>query len=313
MEEMNVEKLDAMPMLGLGTWKSAPGEVYQAVKTAIELGYRHIDCAAIYGNEKEVGQAISESIAAGTVTREELWITSKPWNDHHGRENIIPAIKQTLEDLQLDYLDLYLIHWAVPQKVANAEKAEDFYTLEERPLTDTWKGMEDAVHAGLTRHIGMCNFSVKKLQQIIDSAEIMPMVNQVEMHPYLRQQALVDFCQDNGIVVTAYSPLGSNDNPLRKADAAILLKDETVAAIAEKRGCTPAQVLLAWNMQRGVVVIPKSVNPVRLQQNLDALNVSLTEEDMDTINGLDKHYRYLDGSFWCVPGNPHTVENLWDE
>ncbi|MCB0473999.1 MAG: aldo/keto reductase, partial [Flavobacteriaceae bacterium] len=200
---------DTMPALGLGTWKSEPGEVYNAVVTAIKTGYRHIDCAPAYGNEKEIGQAISDCIADGIVTREELWITSKLWNTAHQKNEVLPALKATLDDLKLEYLDLYLIHWPVALKEGAGFplKASNFYSLEEVPLTETWKGMEDTVKAGLVRHIGVSSFGPEHLQVILKSAEIAPEMNQVECHPYFQQDTLLNFCREHNIFLTAYSPL----------------------------------------------------------------------------------------------------------
>jgi alcohol dehydrogenase (NADP+) len=306
-----------MPIFGLGTWKSAPGEVGQAVKEAVKMGYRHIDCAAIYGNEKEIGQALAELFNEGHVKREELWITSKLWNNNHGKDNVVPALRQTLEDLQLEYLDLYLIHWPVAFKheVAGVSEAKDYLSLEEQPIADTWFGMEKAVEMGLTKNIGVSNFSVKKLKSLMDVATIKPELNQVELNPYFQQNDLVSYCQDAGIHVMAYSPLGSSDRPagLKSNNEPVLLKDENIEKIASTKGVSIAQVILAWIAQRGVSVIPKSVNPIRLKQNLDAANIELTENEMQAMAAININRRYVDGSFWVVPGGPYTIDNLWDE
>ncbi|MCL3780676.1 aldo/keto reductase [Prolixibacteraceae bacterium JC049] len=306
-----------MPILGLGTWKSAPGEVYTAVKEAVKMGYRHIDCAAIYGNEKEIGQALSELQQEGVVKREELWITSKLWNNNHGKANVVPALKQTLADLQLEYLDLYLIHWPVAFKheIPGAKKAEDYLSLEEQPIADTWLGMEEAVKLGLSKNIGVSNFSVLKLKSLMEVASIKPEMNQVELHPYFQQNELVEYCQSNGIHITAYSPLGSSDRPagLKKEDEPILLEDKNIEAIATQKGVSIAQVILAWVAQRGISVIPKSVNPSRLQQNLNAAEIRLTEDEMQQMAAINKNRRYVDGKFWEVPGGPYTATNVWDE
>ncbi|MBK3516746.1 aldo/keto reductase [Carboxylicivirga marina] len=307
----------SMPILGLGTWKSAPGEVYTAVKEAITIGYRHIDCAAIYGNEKEVGNAIKECINEELVRRDELWITSKLWNNMHGETNVIPALRKTLTDLQLDYLDLYLIHWPVAQKklFVGANKAQHFLSLDEQPIANTWKGMEKAVQEGLTKCIGVSNFSVKKLKDLVAQSSIKPAINQVELHPYFQQDDLVDYCHSNNIHVTAYSPLGSSDRPegLKAADEPVLLEDQTITNMAQKMGASVAQTILAWDINRGISVIPKSVNATRLRQNLNAVNVELNESDMSIIKSINKNRRYVDGKFWEVPDGPYTVENLWDE
>ncbi|MCT4648116.1 MAG: aldo/keto reductase [Carboxylicivirga sp.] len=306
-----------LPILGLGTWKSARGEVYTAIKEAIKIGYRHIDCASIYANEKEVGKALKEVIDEGIVTREELWITSKLWNNMHGEENVVEALQKTLNDLQLEYLDLYLIHWPVAQRklFVSASKAKHFLSLEEMPITNTWKGMEKAVELGLTKTIGVSNFSVKKLEDLVANSKIKPVINQVEIHPYFQQNDLVDYCQANNIHVMAYSPLGSSDRPagLKAEDEPVLLEDTSIKELANKKGISVAQTILAWDIHRGISVIPKSVNPARLKQNLEAADITLTNEEAAIINEIDLNRRYVDGSFWEVPEGPYTVQNLWDE
>jgi len=317
MQTLSFPNNDQMPILGLGTWKSAKGEVYTAVKEAIKMGYRHIDCAAIYMNEKEIGKAINECLNEGLVKREELWITSKLWNNSHGKDNVIPALKKTLSDLQLDYLDLYLIHWPVAFKpqVFSAMRAEQYLSLEEQPIADTWLGMEAAVEQGLARHIGVSNFSSKKLQDLLTHSKIKPTVNQVEVNPYFQQDNLFEFCQANNIYLTAYSPLGSFDRPagMKAKDEPVLFEDPILNNLADKKGLSVAQVILAWIRQRGISVIPKSVNPERMKQNLDSTGIQLTPEEMNIVKSVNKNRRYVDGSFWAVPGGPYTVENLWDE
>lgn len=301
--------------LGLGTWKMNDGVGYEAVKRAIEIGYRHIDCAWIYLNESDIGRAVKDCLSDGVVTREDLWITSKLWNDKHHPDHIEEAIQRTLQDLNLDYLDLYLIHWPVAHQygVARPESAEHFVPLSEIPLADTWHGMARLKEKGLTKEIGVSNFSCTKIESLINETGIRPSFNQVECHPFFQQQELLDYCNSQDILLTAYSPLGSGDRPdgLKAESEPNLFQAEVILDLASKYGISVGQVMLAWAVNRGTIPIPKSANPDRLEQNLAAADIVIEAADMEAIAKIEKSYRYVHGKFWELPGNSYSVKELW--
>lgn len=317
MKTIFFENGDELPMVGLGTWKSAPGEVYDAVKYALDTGYRHLDCAPIYGNEAEVGQALSDSVEAGIVERDDVWVTSKLWNDAHRPKHVRAALESTLDDLQLDTLDLYLMHWpvALERGTDMAESPDDFLSLDEVPLSETWAAMEELLDEGLVRHIGVSNFNVPKLRRLMDAATHAPEMNQVELHPYLQQRELLAFAEDHDLPLTAYSPLGSKDRPkgMKAEDEPLLLEDPTINEIADRHDATPGQVLISWALHRDTVVIPKSVTPAHIDENLEAADLSLTEDDMEAIAELDRGRRYVRGEVWAMEGSPYTLEGIWEK
>jgi len=288
------------PILGLGTWQATPNlneseqiEIYEAVKSAIDIGYRHFDCAALYNNEKSVGKAIAEKITEGVVKREEIYVTSKLWNDKHKPENVEVELKKILKNLGLEYLDLYLIHWPfATSEDPNATDSEGRLLGSDISYLDTWRAMEQCVKSGLTKSIGVSNFNIKQVKDILKIATIKPVVNQVENHPYLTQNKLKEFCESNDVLLTAYGPLGS---PYRDTGSKqlVLLNEPVVKQIADKYKKTNAQILIKFQIQRGIIVIPKSSNPIRQKENFDVWDFEMSEEEMKSLEMLNQNLRYV--------------------
>lgn len=257
-----------MPGLGFGTWQSAAGDITaSAVKAAIKAGYRNIDTAAAYHNEKSVGEGIRQAIDEYGVKREELFVSTKLWNDHRGYDLAMKAFENSRRELGLEYLDLYMIHWPAVEK----------WHRDWREINrSTWKAFEKLYRDGRIRAIGVSNFLAHHIQALMEDGEIMPMVNQIEYHPGFGQVESADFCQKNGIIVQAWSPFGTGD----------VLKNTELSGIAEKYGKTTAQVCLRWLIQKDIVPLPKSVHEERIFSNVQEFDFELSEEDMQRINGM---------------------------
>ncbi len=313
MQYTSLSHNDQIPLIGLDTWNAESGKLYSALRNAIQIGYRHIDCASSYGNEAKIGTAIRDAIRDKEITRSELFITSKLWSNCHGKDQVQSALKKSLQDLGTDYLNLYLIHWPVTIKPDShsAQSAEDFLPPSEFSIRETWEAMESACEQGLTHHIGVSNFSIQKLDRLLLNCKHQPEVNQVEHHPLLQQPELIQYCASHKIHVTAFAPLL---RPAFQKDkhGPVLLANPVIRSIAESSCCTPAQVLLAWHVQRGISTIPKSVSPARLLENFQAADVKLSKNDMKKIATLNQNYRLVDGSMWMINGSPWTPQSLWD-
>ncbi|XP_046889636.1 aldo-keto reductase family 1 member B1 [Hypomesus transpacificus] len=288
-----------MPLLGLGTWKTSSSVVFQgAVEAAIAAGYRHIDTAYLYRNEVEIGRALRAKMQQGVIRRRDMYIVSKLWSTHHAPEDIPVCLNQSLSDLQLEQLDLYLMHFPVGiQKVG-----DELYPMKDGQIlssdvdyVDVWRGMEALKSSGKVKSIGVSNFNILQLERLLDLTKIPPAVNQVELHPYLVQSDLVDFCKSRNIALTAYSPFGSPGRAKElhrgATDPQKLLEDPVVGEIAKAHRRTPAQVLLRYQVQQGIAVIPKSIKPNHLLENTKIFGWSLSQEDMTSLRGLDRGWK----------------------
>ncbi|KAL1934073.1 hypothetical protein VTP01DRAFT_6255 [Rhizomucor pusillus] len=297
---------DKMPKVGFGCWKVEQNDAEQIIYDAIKAGYRLFDGACDYGNEKEIGRGIARAIKEGLVKREELFIVTKLWNTYHGKDNVRKAFEKQLQDLGLEYIDLYLIHFPVPLKFVPFEAAyppgwyqpgADKLEFERSPIHQTWPEMEKLVDDGLVRNIGVSNFNVQSLLELLSYCKYKPATLQVEVHPYLPQKRLVEWVQAQGIHITAYSSFGPGSyvtlNETGKT-AKPLLEHDLVKTVAQKHNKTAGQILLRWAIERDIAVIPKSAHAERMKSNLDVFSWSLDEQDRNQLDSLSQGLRFND-------------------
>ena len=302
-----------MPSVGLGLWKIEREQVAHVVRQAIQLGYRHLDSAADYGNELEVGHGIKQALDEGLCKRENLWITSKLWNTFHAAEHVEQACDKTLADLGVEYLDLYLIHFPIslqyvpiatrypPEWIFDPEAQEPEMKIAPVPLLETWRAMEALVAKGKVKQIGVCNYNSALIHDLMAYAKIKPAVLQIESHPYLTQERLLRLAADYDIAVTTFSPLGSLSyvelEMARQEES--LLKQPVVLAAAERLNRSAAQVLLRWGVQRGVAIIPKTSRVTRLAENIALFDFELSSQEMQAISALNCNRRFNDPGLFC--------------
>lgn len=306
-----------IPKLGFGTWLAEPSVTGEGVKTALRLGYRHIDCASRYLNEPEIGEALTKTFNRNQdIKRSSVFLTGKLWSQdfHRVRE----ACEQSLKDLQVDYLDQYLVHHPVGIKPDCStffpEKGEDLIPWEASKFQETWHEMEKLYKKGLVRSIGVCNFTKHKVSKLLERLpEVRPHTVQNEIHPHLPQRNLIDYCRAEGISCTGFASLGNRERPPQMIDAGdtVLLEDPTVGAIAQKHKVSNAQVLLAWGMQRDVSVLTRSVHEREIQDSFNAMELELDSEDIEQINGIKARCRYLKAKWYCLDGQ--SLDQVWDD
>ncbi len=310
-----------IPAVGLGTFASdhaSPAEVANAVREGLAAGYRHIDCASVYGNEREIGAVLREALESGSVRREDLWITSKVWNDRHGDGDVLLSCAQSLKDLGLEYLDLYLVHWPFPNYhtpgCAGDYRSPDARAYIHEEYMKTWRQMERLVRAGLVRHIGTSNMTVPKMRLLLRDCSIKPACNEMELHPHMQQAEFMDFVVENGIQPIGYCPIGSPMRPERDrtAEDTVDIEDPVIVRIAKAHGIHPATVCVKWAAQRGEIPIPFSLKKKNMIANLRAVTEDpLSESEMREISGIDRNCRLIKGQVFLWKDG-QSWEDLWD-
>jgi alcohol dehydrogenase (NADP+) len=309
-----------LPAIGLGTFGSdhvSANEVAAAVEGAAAVGYRHFDCASVYGNEPQIGYAFQQ-IWRGAIEREDVWITSKLWNDNHGEDDVITACKQSLADLGLSYLDLYLVHWPFPNfhppGCDVTSRSKDAKPYIHADFMKTWRKMEELVNLGLVRHIGTSNMTIPKLTLLLRDAGVKPAVNEMELHPHFQQPELFEFVRSSGMVPVGYCPIGSPGRPERDrtAEDTVPMQDPVIVKIAGRLGVHPAVVCVKWAIQRGQVPIPFSTNRDHFLSNLEATaGEPLTPDEMGEIGTIDRNCRLIKGQVFLWKEG-QSWEDLWD-
>ena len=308
-----------IPVIGMGTFGSDNYDaqtIANAVKEGIKIGYRHIDCASVYENEKEIGSVLKNAIDNGIVKREDLWVTSKVWNDKH--DHVVESCKKTLTDLQLDYLDLYLVHWPFPNfhppKCDVNTRQDNAVPYIHENFMNTWAQMESLQKMGLVKSIGTSNMTIPKMKLLLRDCKIKPVVNEMEIHPHFQQPELFSFLKNNEIEVIGYSPIGSPKRPERDRTPkdTVDIEDPVITSIAQRLNIHPAIVCLKWAVQRGQITIPFTVKKDNLNSNIKGiLENSLTDDDMHNISKIDKNSRLIKGQVFLWK-TAESWEDLWD-
>jgi diketogulonate reductase-like aldo/keto reductase len=314
-DQLKLNSGQSLPAVGLGTWKIDQAIAAETVVEAARAGYRHFDCAADYGNEAEVGAGLQRVLKLDICQRQDLWITSKLWNTYHRRERVRSAVERSLHDLRLEFLDLYLIHFPIAMKFVpfddryppgwrfDPKAATPRMEPDPVPIRETWEGMEELVDAGLVRVIGVSNFGCSLLRDLLSYARIRPAVLQVELHPFLTQEKLLRFCRDEGVAVTAFSPLGAPSyfSLGMATPGESVMSIEVVREMAFRHGRTPAQIVLRWGVQRGTAIVPKTAQRARLKENLAIFDFELSDSEMAVLSGLNRNRRFNDPGDFCEP------------